>query len=194
MLSNGYIEYARKSKPGFLLLARSKIPQDGRGDVCRIGRQHFRDGVLSVRQQKTGATLAIPVHPQLQAVIDATPTTGLTMLLTRSGRTYSASVFSEQFRAWCDAAGLPQRCVFHGLRKAACRRLAELGCTAHEIAAISGHKSLREIERYTKAVDQAKVARAAMAKTAVVNGPPAALEDGAPVGVGSQVTRQSKHR
>jgi len=41
----------------------------------------------------------------------------------------------------------------HGLRKAAARRLAEAGCTEHEIAAITGHASLREIARYTKAAD-----------------------------------------
>ena len=35
----------------------------------------------------------------------------------------------------------------------------------HEIAAISGHKSLKEVERYTKAADQLKLARAAMART-----------------------------
>jgi integrase len=66
------------------------------------------------------------------------------------------------FRSWCDAAGLPQHCVFHGLRKSACTRLADAGCTAHEIAAISGHKTLKEVERYTKGADQARLARAAM--------------------------------
>jgi hypothetical protein len=35
----------------------------------------------------------------------------------------------------------------------------------HEIAAISGHKTLKEIERYTKAADQARLARAAVART-----------------------------
>jgi hypothetical protein len=39
-------------------------------------------------------------------------------------------------------------------RKAAARLLAEAGCTEHEIAAITGHASLREIARYTKAADQ----------------------------------------
>ncbi|WP_442859439.1 tyrosine-type recombinase/integrase [Bosea sp. Tri-49] len=48
-----------------------------------------------------------------------------------------------------DAAGLPERCVTHGIRKAAARRLAEAGCTAHEIASITGHKSLNEVQRYT---------------------------------------------
>jgi hypothetical protein len=43
-------------------------------------------------------------------------------------------------------------------------RVAEAGCTAHEIAAITGHASLREIERYTKAADQRRLAKAAMGK------------------------------
>jgi hypothetical protein len=50
------------------------------------------------------------------------------------------------------------------LRKAACRRLAEVGCSANEIAAISGHASLKEVERDTRAVDQARMARNAMAR------------------------------
>ena len=43
--------------------------------------------------------------------------------------------------------------------------LAEAGCTVHEIGAISGHATLREIERYTKAADQARLARNAMVRT-----------------------------
>jgi len=61
-------------------------------------------------------------------------------------------------------AGLPARCVAHGLRKAAVRRLAESGGTTKEIAAVSGHRSLAEIERYTARADQAGLARSAIAK------------------------------
>ena len=96
-----------------------------RSDVVRMGRQHIRDGALTVKQQKTGATLAIPVHPHLQAVLDATPSEHLTFLTTATGKPYGGNALSEQFRNWCDAAGLPRRCKPHGLRKAACRRLAE---------------------------------------------------------------------
>ena len=45
-----------------------------------------------------------------------------------------------------------------------CRRFAEAGCSANEIAAISGHARLREVERYTKAADQQRMARNAMAR------------------------------
>ena len=59
-------------------------------------------------------------------------------------------------------AGLPERCVTHGLRKAATRRLAEAGCSANEIAAITGHATLVEVSRYTKAAEQKRLAKAAI--------------------------------
>jgi integrase len=147
-----------------LALALLLYTAQRRGDVIRMGRQHIRNGVLDVRQQKTGTTLAIPVHSDLRAIIDATPGEHLTFLVARGGRPLSGNILSRKFRKWCDDAGLPKGCTAHGLRKAACRRLAECGCSANEIAAISGHASLREVERYTKAADQARMARNAMAR------------------------------
>jgi integrase len=135
-----------------------------RADVIRLGPQHVRDGVISVRQQKTGKTLVIPVSPALVAALEATPSKHLTFLVTEDGKPFEAMAFTKWFRRCCDAAGLSGYSA-HGLRKAACRRLAEAGCSANEIAAISGHASLREVERYTRAADQARMARNAMART-----------------------------
>jgi integrase len=138
-----------------------------RSDVVRMGRQHIKDGALTVKQEKTGVTLAIPVHPHLQTVLDATPSEHLTFLVTATGKPYGGNAFTEQFRNWTDAAGLPMRCKPHGLRKAACRRLAEAGCSANEIMAISGHATLKELVRYTKDADQARLARNAFAKAVI---------------------------
>jgi integrase len=135
-----------------------------RADVIRLGPQHIRNGVLSVRQQKTGKTLAIPVSHALGAALDASPSQHLTFLVSDEGKPFEAAAFTKWFRRCCDAVGLSGYSA-HGLRKAACRRLAEAGCSANEIAAISGHASLREVERYTRAVDQARMARNAMART-----------------------------
>ncbi len=55
-------------------------------------------------------------------------------------------------------------CSSHGLRKAASVRLAEAGCTPHEIVAISGHASLKEIVRYTATADRKQLATAAIEK------------------------------
>src|SRR5262249_33172763 len=128
-----------------LALALLLYTAQRRSDVVRMGRQHIRDGVLTVKQEKTGVTLAIPVHPHLRAVLDATPSAQLTFLVTATGKPYGGNAFTEQFRGWCDDAGLPTRCKPHGLRKAACRRLAEAGCSAHEIMAISGPATVKEL-------------------------------------------------
>jgi integrase len=142
-----------------------------RGDVVRMGRQHIRetdDGpALYVKQRKTGVELLLPIHPGLGAVLDATPSEHLTFLVTATGKPYGDNHFSESFREWCDAAGLPKRCSAHGLRKAACRRDAENGCSANEIMAHSGHGSMKELVRYTKAADQARLARNALAKAVI---------------------------
>jgi integrase len=135
-----------------------------RADVVRLGPQHIRGGVLSVRQQKTGKALAIPVSPALAAALNASPSKHLTFLTTEDGKPFEPMAFTKWFRRCCDAAGL-SGCSAHGLRKAACRRLAKAGCSANEIAAMSGHASLREVERYTRAADQARMARNAMART-----------------------------
>jgi integrase len=167
--------HAIGSKPR-LALALLLYTIQRRSDVVRMGRHHLSDclderlraqGVrhmLSVRQQKTGKLLVLPVRPNLQAVIDATSSEHLTFLVTAPGKPYGGNHFSESFREWCDAAGLPKRCSAHGLRKAGLRRGAEDGWSANELAAWSGHDSLREVERYTRAADQARFARNALAK------------------------------
>jgi integrase len=139
-----------------------------RSDVVKMGRQHIRGGVVQVRQQKTSAVLAIPLHPELAAIVEATPSEHLTFLTTAYGKPFTAAGFGNWFREQCDAVGLPKHCAAHGLRKAACRRLAEAGCSANVIAAISGHTTLREVERYTKAADQERMARQGMA--AIIKG------------------------
>jgi integrase len=133
-----------------------------RGDVIHMGRQHVREGKIRVVQQKTGESLAIPIHPVLQAVLAAGDADHLTFLTTARGQPFTPAGFGNWFREACNAAGLPKGCSAHGLRKAACRRLAEAGCSEKTIAAISGHKTLKEVARYTKAADQEILAEAAI--------------------------------
>jgi integrase len=139
-----------------------------RGDVAKIGRQHIYNDVLTIDQSKTKggeeAHLEIPVHPKLREIIDATPTVGVkTFLVTHLGKPYSAPGFGNWFHGLCKQAGCPDVSA-HGLRKAAARRLAEIGCSANQIASITGHASLSEVQRYTKAADRKRMAREAMAK------------------------------
>jgi len=138
-----------------------------REDVVRLGPQHIRDGRLRYRQAKnehrSPIDMDIPVHADLLAAIDAAAPAHLTFLTTKYGRPFSSAGFGNKFREWCDEAGLPH-CTAHGLRKAAATRLAERGATAHEIMAITGHRSLEEVERYTRTAQQRGLADAAMGK------------------------------
>jgi integrase len=134
-------------------------------DVVRLGRGHVRNGAVHLTHQKTGAALAIPVTPTLAEAINAGASADhVVFLLNERGRAFTARGFSKWFVSQCERARLKGLSA-HGLRKAACRRLAEAGCSANEIAAISGHASLREVERYTRAADQARMARNAVART-----------------------------
>jgi integrase len=142
-----------------LLLNTAQRP----GDVTRMGPQHIRNGAIHIRQQKTGTPLEIEINADLQKVIDATPCRHLTFLTTNSGRQFTAPAFSRQVRIWCDAVGL-KHCTAHGLRHTVGYQMANSGATTHEIAAMTGHKSLAEVQRYTRGADQAKLARQGMAK------------------------------
>ena len=154
------------SKPR-LALALGLHTGQAKQDVIAMGPQHIREGFLTwVRAktaQSTGTEVYIEVVQELRRIIDATRSGHLTFLTTAAGAPFTGQGFGKWFRAQCDAAGLPH-CTFHGLRKACARRMAESGCTPHEIAAVTGHASLKEVERYTRAASRKQLAQSAMAK------------------------------
>jgi integrase len=163
----GHHPVASRARLAFALLLYTG---QRRSDVVRMGRQHINDGAICVRQQKTGREVWVPVHEALAPII-AEASTNLTFLLTHQGKPYTAAGFGNWFRDQCRAAGL-HGCSAHGLRKAAARRLAEAGCSTHEISAITGHASLREVARYTEAVDRRRLAASAMVKIRTLSDKP----------------------
>ena len=150
-----------------LALALLLFTGQRRSDVVQLGRQHIRDGHLHFTQVKNRARkpvkLVLPIVPELARIMAATPGAGLTFLVSEHGKPFTVDGFGNRFRAWARAAGL-DGCTPHGLRKAAAVRLAELGATAHELKAVLGHRTLKEVERYTKAAEQAPLARTALAR------------------------------
>jgi enterobacteria phage integrase len=132
------------------------------GDVVKMHRSDLVAGELHVIQQKTGAELYLPFVQEMQQALVAIPATGLTLLTREDGRQMTRAGLTALMRRAVAEAGLPARCVPHGLRKAGIRRMAEAGRSVNQIAAVSGHKSLREVQRYTAAADQRKLARDAL--------------------------------
>ena len=138
-----------------------------REDAVRLGPQHIKGGRIRYRQAKNEnrnpIDVDIPVHPDLATVLNDTPSGHLTFLVTEYGKPHTANGFGNAFKDWCRSADLPH-CSAHGLRKATAARLAERGATSHEIMAITGHRTLEEVERYTRAAQRSSLATSAMAK------------------------------
>jgi integrase len=135
-------------------------------DVRTMSWAHLEGGGVHVRQGKTKARLWVPMHPELAAVLEQRPRTHHAIITTHRGEPFTQKGFGTWLASRIERAGLPERCVPHGLRKAAARRLADAGCSAHEIMAITGHKSLAEVQRYTRAAEQRRLAQAAMDRLA----------------------------
>lgn len=137
-----------------------------RGDLCAMTWAAYDGTSIKVRQQKTGAELVIPCHPALKAELDAwkRTATAVTILTGEGGRPLSNDYIGKALRRHLNAAGFPADLSIHGLRKLAAVELAQAGCSTHEIAAITGHKTLAMIQHYTRAADQATLASAAIVR------------------------------
>lgn len=150
-----------------LAMALMLYTSQRRSDIVLLGRQHIKNGRLAFTQQKNKrrnpVKLQIPIRPELQHVLDNSQCGDMTFLVTAFGKAFTPAGFGNWFREQCDMANL-RHCSAHGLRKAAAARLAEAGASEKEIMAITGHRTSKEIMRYTKAAEQRKLADNAMAK------------------------------
>ena len=144
-----------------------------RGDAALMGASMFAlvitddDGQTArfaflLRTEKTNTLVAIPILPELQAIIDASPTGDLALIARHDGQPMAKEGFGNWFKDACKAAGVPGSA--HGLRKAGATRAAENGATEKELNAIFGWTGSKMASHYTQTADRARLARAAMGK------------------------------
>lgn len=123
------------------------------GDALRMRWNDLSDGGVAVRQGKTGARLWVPLTRELQAVLDATPRTGLTILTQHDGkplryRSAADDMMAARIKIGAEAFDL------HALRYSAASALAELGCTDEQIQSITGHSTTAMVIKYAGAARQ----------------------------------------
>lgn len=140
-----------------------------REDLAKMEWTHVRGDRIAVTQGKTGKALLIPIHPTLAAELAAWRREGGegAILRTETGRPWTVQHMSNRMGREMAKAKMSGLNV-HGLRKAAARRLAEAGCTTHEIAAITGHTTLAMVQLYTEAVRQETTAESAIRRLRAV--------------------------
>jgi integrase len=160
-----YENHHPKGSKARLVFALAKYTGAARAEIARMGPRHVRNGEIVIARQKTGVEATIPIHPELQAILDATPVTGLaTFVVSKTGKPYGANDLSEQFRVWCDEAGIAPGLTLHGLRHTLGDQLAETGSNPNEVASVLGHAGGRSALHYTQGADRKRMARQAMAR------------------------------
>ncbi|WP_243369189.1 tyrosine-type recombinase/integrase [Microvirga solisilvae] len=138
-----------------------------RGDVYLLGWDQLKSpekglphGSFEVTQEKgrswNPSVAHIPVVGELHESIEAARAAGIlgSRFLIKQDRKdipYTKESFGNRVRRWLDDAGIPKGYSLHGLRKLCVCRLIERGCNPHEVMAVTGHQTLKEIDRYAKA-------------------------------------------
>lgn len=145
-----------------------------RSDLVAMEWSAIQGASIRVVQKKTGAMLLIPITPELAdelAAWRADSKGKATILETGAGRRWIPSYLSNEMRAALMEIGLPAGLNVHGLRKLAATRLANAGCSTHEIAAITGHRTLGMVAHYTASASQERMAKSAVSrlKTVIAN-------------------------
>jgi integrase len=99
--------------------------------------------VLLIPETKTGTPRRVPLSTAALGVLDSLPRR-------MDGRVWSMrpDSISQAFERVCGAAGI-EGLTFHDLRHEATSRLFEKGLNPMQVAAITGHKTLQMLKRYT---------------------------------------------
>ena len=136
-----------------------------RGDLVAMRWDADDGAVLRFRPQKTGAEMAIPVGPELRSELDAWRRTRctLTILDNGAGAPWVAPRLTEQLARALAKIGMAGLGI-HGVRKLMAANLADRGASTHEIAAVTGHRTLSMVALYTRSVDQEKLASSALSR------------------------------
>lgn len=167
-------------------IARAKLPDhmrrvvilalytgQRRGDLCSMRWSAYDGQVIRLTQEKTGAELVIPAHPELKAEMDEwkRSAASTTILVNADGVPWKPNNLSYHMGAALERIGLPPDLNVHGIRKLAAANLADVGCSTKEIGAITGHRTLAMIELYTRSADQQKLASAAIFRLSNIQKP-----------------------
>ena len=116
-----------------------------RGEIAAMRWEHVdrRARVLLIPETKNGTPRRVPLSTPALGALDGLPhrIDGLVWGV-------QPNSISQAFEAVCQAAGV-EGLTFHDLRHEATSRLFEKGLNPVQVAAITGHKTLQMLKRYT---------------------------------------------
>ncbi len=124
-----------------------------RGEIAAMRWEHLdrKDRVLLIPETKNGTPRQVPLSTvALEILSQRDPVRGDGLPRNVEGRIWGMrpDSISQAFERVCQAAGI-EGLTFHDLRHEATSRLFEKGLNPMEVAAITGHKTLQMLKRYT---------------------------------------------
>lgn len=137
------------SCPMHVVVAFALFSTRRQSEITRITWEDYdqSDARVVVRDMKhpgdkAGNDVMVELPDPCAAIVTAQPT--------RAGRIfpYTADAITAAFTRACKALGI-QDLHFHDLRHEGTSRLAEMGRTVPQLAAVTGHRSWSSLERYT---------------------------------------------
>jgi integrase len=147
-------------------------------DIRKMKWTDIAGDEIHVIQDKTGAEVWVPLHPDLQAELAVTERRGETIIAAEllqsdglpnrtAGQPLSKRALDKYWQDQRRVLGLSgdnHENTLHGLRKNATINLLEAGCTNSQVKAITGHSTDQMVNHYAKKVNQRGQAREAMNK------------------------------
>ncbi|WP_231703957.1 tyrosine-type recombinase/integrase [Cochlodiniinecator piscidefendens] len=146
--------FRKQATPDALLLFELALGTGQRaGDLVEMKWSDFDGQGIHVSQNKTSTKIWVPCTDELLAVLTATERRGIFIITNKTGQPLTYNGAAQRLNRTAENAGT-RAYTLHGLRYCAASRLAELGATDAQIAAITGHKARSMVAKYSSAANQ----------------------------------------
>lgn len=128
--------HGRMVYDGFMLLL---FTVQRPGDMLKMGHKQYTGHSIKLRQKKTKKWVEVPIHPQLQVVLDRilARNDGAEIFMTHNGLEVSEKTFNFRFNEVKRSVGLLD-IQARDLRRTAAVRMGEAGTEIQDIAACAG--------------------------------------------------------
>lgn len=127
-----------------------------RGDAVMLGKQHVRNGIATIKTEKTDTEVTIPISPELAEILAIGPTGDLHFICNALGKPFTKASFGNAFAEACRKADIKKSA--HGVRKYKATTAAYKGATEPELDAMFGWTGGRMAAHYTREASRRRLA------------------------------------
>ncbi len=162
---DAYIRYCERNKLDTELLAFYLGTGTGQrpGDLCQMKWEHFDGEYMFVLQEKTKTRIRVFCPDNLLDALAKFPRQGDYILARNLREPLTYNILQKKVLAVRKAIEATNF-TMHGWRFTAAVELAEAGASDSEIQSVTGHKTLKMVQKYRDRANQAKLSKTAQTR------------------------------